>query len=337
MKRISRRRFITISAAAAGLPVLPILPAAAGADRAHAAGLRVWRGTALGADALLQIHHPDPEAASRLIRRSLGEVERLERIFSLYRPDSALVRLNRDGQLMAPPTDLVTLLSSSIQFGQLTGGAFDVTIQPLWRLHAEHFSSTDPDPEGPGRAAIERALALVDYRSVEVDPARIRLARAGMAVTLNGIAQGYVTDRVVDLLREEGITSSLVDMGEIRAIGRRPDGNAWMAGLEDPTAPGRISEQIELPDQAIATSGGYGLQFDQAGRFNHLLDPCSGASAHDYLAVSVIASNATTADALSTAFMFMPMDQAARLVHALRIGARFVRSDGFRINQGSWG
>ena len=93
--RATRRRFIAITAAAGGLPLLPF--AAARAAPSANPCLRVWSGAALGADATLQIHHPDPAAADRLIAASLAEVERLEQVMSLYRPDSALSRLNRDG------------------------------------------------------------------------------------------------------------------------------------------------------------------------------------------------------------------------------------------------
>src|SRR5689334_3937776 len=97
-----RRRFLTIAAAAGGLPLLRV--------GAHTTPLlRVWRGAALGADAVLQVHHPDPAQADRLIADALDEVRRLERILSLYDPDSALVRLNREGELEAPPFDLVRI------------------------------------------------------------------------------------------------------------------------------------------------------------------------------------------------------------------------------------
>ncbi len=324
----SRRRFMAVSAAAAGLPLMPLGAKAAGLPGPD---LRVWRGVALGADAVLQIHHPDPETASRVIAMSLAEVRRLERIFSLYDPASALVRLNRDGALEAPAADLVRLLSSCIRFGELTDGTFDVTIQPLWRAYAGHFGRAGADPGGPDHAAVRQALALVDFRAIKIDAGRIRLARAGMAITCNGIAQGYITDRVVRILRREGMTSSLVDMGEICAIGRRPDGAPWTAGLEDPRAPGRIYERLELVNRAVATSGGYGLRFDPAGRFNHLLDPTSGESARRYLAVSVVAADAMTADALSTAFSFMPLERAAVVARALGATAHFFMPDGSRI------
>lgn len=329
----TRRRFIGISAAAAGFAVLPLAGRAAEAA-ASGARLRIWRGVALGADAMLQIHHPEPAIADRLIARSLAEIERLERVFSLYRPDSALVRLNRDGALDAPPLDLVRLLGEAQRYAALTGGAFDPTVQPLWRLYARHFERPDADPSGPPGRLVEAALALVGAEAVSVDPRQIRFARAGMAVTLNGIAQGYITDRVADLLLSEGIGHALVDMGETRALGGRPEGGPWLVGLEDPFAPGRVAQKLALRDRAIATSGGYGLRFDAAGRFNHILDPSTG-SPSAIPAVSVVASSATMADALSTAFCLMRPEATRVVAEHLGIAVHLVLGDGTRTSYGS--
>jgi len=326
--RVSRRRFIRISAAAAGMTLLPLdrlraAPAVEDAGR----GLRVWSGVALGADAMLQLHHPDPAEADRLIDACLAEVSRLEAIFSLYRDDSALCRLNRDGRLDGPPIELVELLGQAQGFSRQTAGAFDVTVQPLWDLYAAHFSAPDPDPAGPSRTAIAATLQRVGHQALNVDPARISFARPGMAVTLNGIAQGYVTDRVVDLLRGAGIDRSLVDMGETRAIGPRPSGEPWIVGLEDPKTPGRVAERLQIENQAVATSGGYGTQFDTEGRFNHLFDPATGETSWRYLSVSVIAPDATTGDALSTAFSLMPLDALTSVVAARGVRAHLVMPD----------
>src|SRR5689334_13706460 len=121
---LSRRRFITITAAAAGLPLLPLHFSAASPASSEEV-LRTWRGVALGADAALQLHHPDPAAADRLIERCRAEVARLERVFSLYRADSALSRLNEAGILTDPPLDLVRLLGEAERFSRATEGAFD--------------------------------------------------------------------------------------------------------------------------------------------------------------------------------------------------------------------
>jgi thiamine biosynthesis lipoprotein len=330
--RMSRRRFIGIAAAAAGMALLPISFRRVLADETPP-GLRIWRGIALGADAVLQIHHPDAAAADRLIARSIAEVRRLERVFSLYQDDSALSTLNRQGFLTDPPTDLVRLLGESEGFSRLTDGAFDATVQPLWQLYAGHFGQPDPDPAGPSSAARAAALALVGHEGIEFDEGRVAFRRVGMGLTLNGIAQGYITDRVAELLLSSGIAKALVDMGETRALGERPTGEAWRIGLEDPAEPERIAETIEIRNLAVATSGGYGTRFDAAGRFNHIFDPSSGLTSSRYLGVSVIAPLATTADALSTAFSLMPLDRTEAIVRRLGIRAHFALPDGSRLVQ----
>jgi len=331
---LPRRRFVGISAAAAGMALLP-LAASGSSDNAVAPSphLGIWRGIALGADAMLQIHHPDPGVADRLIARSVAEVRRLERVFSLYRGDSALSALNRQGTLDDPPTDLLRLLGESRQASRLTDGAFDPTVQPLWNLYAGHFAQAGADPRGPSDAARAAAVALVDYRKVEIGEGSIRLAAGGMALTLNGIAQGYITDRVAELLLSSGVERALVDMGENRVLGDRPDGTPWRVGIRNPRLPDGIAETIELRSAAISTSGGYGTEFDPAGRFNHIFDPKTGLTSRRYLSVSVIAPQATTADALSTAFSLLPLDRTAAIVRQLGIKAHFILPDGSRLVQ----
>ena len=313
--RLSRRRFIGVTAAAAGLALVPFGRAA----RAEA-HLVTWRGQAMGAVATLQVHHHDRAAAVRLVERSLAEVRRLEAVFSLYREDTALVALNRQGILVAPPADLVAVLAECRRCWELTGGAFDPTVQALWILYRDHFSRSDADPQGPTEHELRNALERVGFGRVTFDANRIALPRRGMGLTLNGIAQGYVTDRVVGILRAGGIASSLVDMGEPRAVGSRPSGGPWRVGIADPDDPDRIGETLNVVDQAVATSGAYGFRFDRAGRFNHLLDPRTGMSARLYRSVTTVMADAMTADALSTAFSLMPVAAIARTLRQLGEG-----------------
>jgi thiamine biosynthesis lipoprotein len=309
-QNLSRRRFLSISAGVTSLGLMPLQASAASPL------LRRWSGAALGGPASIAIHHPDPGTADRLIERCFAEIGRLENIFSLYRPGSALCRLNRDGHLNGPPSDLVVLLSESVRFSRMTGGAFDVTVQPLWRLYADHFSKADPAADGPSRDALECARALVGYGGLLIDGDRIAFAQSGMAITLNGIAQGYITDRVAAILRSGGCDSVLADLGEIRALGAHPAGRPWQVGLADPWAPDRIARTLDIKDQAVATSAATGFQFDPSGRFHHLLDPVTGSSARRYAGVSVVARDATTADALSTALTMMPVIEADRVLSA---------------------
>lgn len=309
---VRRRRFLTIAAAFAGLPLLATPGRASAMQQAV-----VWRGQALGAPAMLVLNHQDRREAERLVVRVAAEVDRLEGIFSLYREGSALVELNRVGAVVAPPPELVDLLRICRQWHETTAGAFDPSVQPLFLLYARHFSQAFPRTEGPASPDIRQALAMTGFESVRFDENRVAFARRGMGLTLNGVAQGYITDRIVTLLRQAGVTSSLVDMGEIRAIGARDDGSPWRAGLsvsEDDRNPDSV---IDLIDKAVATSSPAGFSFDQAGRFGHILDPRSGLTAHRYARVSVVAQDATTADILSTALSLMPVEEARALMARL--------------------
>ena len=301
----TRRRFVAIAAAAASLPFAAIR---AGAETTH---LHRWSGIALGAAAEIVLYDSDAARTRRLIARCVAEIDRLEDVFSLYRPESAITRLNRDGHVTAPPLELVTLLSEARSISGRTEGAFDITVQPLWRLYAAHFARPDADPRGPGEAEHAEAQALVDYRAVEIEPAEVRFARPGMAITLNGIAQGYITDRVAALLQDAGMGDVLLDIGEVRALGRHPDGRPWHVGLRHAAEPETVARTVTLADRAVATSAGIASPFDASGRHHHLFDPATGRPAQAAGQVSVIAPSATMADALSTALAVSPPARAA--------------------------
>lgn len=311
---LSRRRFIAISAAALGLTASPMVGSLVGsvARAAEGENFHRWKGAALGADASILLYHPDAGRAQALLAECVREIARLEAVFSLYRADSALSRLNREGGLDAPPLDLVQLLSESRHFSHLSAGAFDVSVQPLWALHARYRVAG----EAPDGDEIAAARALVDYRNIEISGSRIAFARAGMALTLNGIAQGYITDRVAELLRARGMGQVLVNLGELRGLGQHPAGRPWTVALEDPPGHSGAARQIDLIDGAVATSAAHGHWFERAGGRHHLLDPKTGTSAMRHASVSVTARTATAADALSTALSVLPLDRAAHCLAA---------------------
>ena len=307
-RTITRRRMIAIAATAAASAFLT------GGRTARAGEAVRWHGSALGAQVSIEIYHPDRAEAERLVEQCVLDVRRLEQQFSLYRADSAISTLNRTGILVSPDADMVALLKASLHFAALTDGAFDPTVQPLWQLYADHFSSERPDPEGPSPQKLAETLTKVGHGGLLVSADRVALTRRGAAITLNGIAQGYATDRVVERLRKAGLSTTLVDMGEIRAIGARPEGTPWRVGLADPDRPGTLTETIDLVDRAVATSAGAGFRFDSKGRFTHLFDPTTGLSPSLYSTVSVIAPTATEADALSTALSLMPASRIRNVV-----------------------
>jgi len=321
-----RRRVLRLVAAAGGLALAPGLKASAAGRGIEP---RVWRGTALGAESSITLYHPDAGRTRWLIGRCVAELRRLEAIFSLYRAETALSILNRQGYLNAPPVDLVRLLAQARGVSEITDGAFDITVQPLWTLYADHFREADADPAGPRPEAIAATLERIGYGAVTVSAGRIVFEKPDMAVTLNGIAQGYITDRVADLLRAEGVENVLVDLGEARALGRHEDGRPWKVGLADPLRPAHIARVVELADMALATSAGYGTRFDPQGRHHHLFNPATGRSAGRYLSVSVMARTATVADALSTGLVNVPLERVDAIMARLRpLNAIFTLGNG---------
>ena len=322
-RNFTRRRMIAIAATAAGSAFLT------GSRTARAGEAVRWQGSALGAQVSIEIYHPDRAKAERLVEQCVLDVRRLEQQFSLYLADSAISTLNRTGILVSPDADMVELLKASLHFAALTDGAFDPTVQPLWQLYADHFASEQPNPEGPSPLKLAEALGKVGHSGLLVSEDRVALTRRGAAITLNGIAQGYATDRAVERLRRAGLSTTLVNMGEIRAIGTRPEGAPWRVGLADPDRPGVLTETIDLVDRAVASSAGAGFRFDQKGRFTHLFDPATGRSPSLYRTVSVVAPMATEADALSTAFSLMPLPRIRQIVAARpNVQARIVEAGG---------
>lgn len=319
---LSRRRMITVLAGASAAPMVPKLVGA------EVPGRWVWRGTALGASAMLILEHPDRRAAEVAISACLEEIERLEAEFSLHRPGSALSRLNEGGWLAWPSLDMLALLETASAMSAASGGAFDITVQPLWRLYARHFAGNSRATVGPPDGAIARALERVDYHQLSLAPDRITMS-AGMSVTMNGIAQGYITDRVAALLRTRGWESVMIDLGEIHALGTRADGRPWTVGIDQPAVLRDALPVLNIQDRAVATSSAAGTTFDETGRYHHLFDPRTGRSAHSCAQVTVVADRATLADGLSTAlFIAEPEERGAILRLFPRAECLIVERDG---------
>ncbi len=272
----SRRRFLTITAAAFALPSL-----------GQARDIYTWQGIALGARATIRLDHPDAKAITAGIA---DEISRLEDIFSLYRGESALSRLNRAGALQAPPFELLECLSLAGAVHRASGGRFDPTVQPLWAAYAEAASQG----KRPDADTLAQVRANTGWSGVSLNEGAITL-RPGMALTLNGIAQGYIADRVAQMLSDQGLDDILIDTGEFRALGGHPHGGDWPVTL---TSGG----QVPLRARALATSAPLGTTFDEGETLGHILDPQSGLPAPAlWREISVSAGSAALADALSTA------------------------------------
>lgn len=268
----TRRRVIRIVAAAAGLPLLiaAVRAAAPPPQMFH------WKGRVLDDEAELTLWHADAALCRRTFLKIRAEIARYERTFSLYEPESQISRLNATGELRHPAPELRALIEESQRFGNITAGAFDITVQPLWRLYQAHFWSDLHVEEDIVARAQEVARELVDFRRIETSAGRIAFEREGMGITLNSVAQGFITDAITEMLHNEGFENAVVDLGEFRTLGRHPDGRPWRIGIRNPPVTHGADRVVELHDMALAVSGGYGTTFEPTGRFHHIFDPQSG-------------------------------------------------------------
>jgi thiamine biosynthesis lipoprotein len=281
---VTRRRVVTVLAATAA--------GAFAGGPSRAARDFAWSGVAMGADAQILLSGIEQDTARSTIAMVMAEIDRLERALSLFRTDSEICCLNRTGELTMPSGDLRRALALALDVAAATGGLFDPTVQALWEAHVDWFTAR-PDGGVPPAQVIAAARTMVDWRRIELSADRVRLGD-GQRITLNGLGQGYVTDRVADLLRARGLQHVLVDLGEQRALGPRAAGAPWLVARAG-------GAPIALTSGALATSEGAGCILGAAGAAHHLFDPRSGRSGQHWRRITVHHRSAAVADAISTA------------------------------------
>ena len=262
---------------------------------------------AFGTTVRVQAIAADEKIAETACAAAMVAIHRVERLMSVYDSHSEVGRLNRHGRLARPDPWTLAVLRQASAFAASSDGAFDVTVQPLWRLFQRHAERGGV----PSEEDVAAVRSLVGWRGLSVDEAELRLARPGMAITLNGIAQGFAADRACETMRAAGAVAGLVDAGELASLGRALSGDPWSVALQ---VPHHGREEFIALDACVATSADSPSHFSADRRHHHIFDPRSGWSPTALSAVSVLAATATQADAWSTAIM-VGGDRLAR--HAL--------------------
>lgn len=296
---ISRRRFLKI-VGATSLATLQF-PSLASASALE------WRGPVIGTEGQITLLPANKINGEAVLQLCKTEILRLEKIFSLYIPNSSISQLNKSGFLKSPPSELVALLEKSQYLSELSKGVFDASIQPLWR----YLYSLGESP--PSMDRLKELLDLVNYQNIQISSDEIIFKKSSMEITLNGIAQGFITDKISELLRAHGFNNILVELGETFASGVNQNNNSWRIGIKSPGEE-KLSKIIELTNAALATSGGYGTLFSQDGLRHHLINARTGQSANRYRSISVVAPTATLADGLSTVLYLMDPSDTQRIL-----------------------
>ena len=275
----------------------------------------------------LQAAHADARLLTTALDAAVATLQRIDAQMSLFRDDSALSRLNRDGRLDTPPPELRELLAIARDIARHSDGAFDPTVQPLWLA----FAHAQAQGRLPTAGEVATARTLVDWRGLRLEPGDVRLARPGMGLTLNGIAQGYAADRVRGVLLAYGVRHALVDAGEYAMAGHGPAGARWTLGIADPRDEHRLVARLFADGRCVATSGDDQTVFSADRRHHHIVDPHTGWSPPDMAGVTVAAPTGALADALTKVFFI------AGPAHALEAARRWNVDALWIAKSGRWG
>jgi FAD:protein FMN transferase len=272
--------------------------------------------TSMGTIATVSVADEYRDELGQLTDKVKKEFRRLESLFTTYQPDSEISRLSTQPGALAVSDDTVRILELSKRYGELSGGAFDVTVAPLVRLWGFGVRPPNNPPE-PGE--IQQALQSVDFRRIELGRGTAALP-SGMSVDLGGIGKGYAVDRGFDLIRAAGVKAAMLDFGgNIRVLGQATRGENWTIGVRDPFNREQLIGKLSLPDgAAVATSGNYERFVEMGGRrYAHIIDPRTGVPVEGMAATTVVAPDATMSDALSTATFVLGIESGAKVIHSL--------------------
>lgn len=295
-----------------------------------------WRERLLqgfGTTLWLRAGHADGGRVEEALDRAAAALRQIESQMSLFDDGSALSRLNRGGRLAKPDAGLRQVLGVARRVAAASGGAFDVTMQPLWTA----WESATREGRLPSARELAQARARVNWQAVETDADRIGLPK-GFALSLNGIAQGHAADEVRAQMQSLGIRHAMFDTGETSVLGQGPDALPWRFGIEDAAGPGAAPDAaalasphaprpaIVVPDGfAVATSSDRHTSFSPDRRHHHIVDPRSGWSPPHWSSVTVMARRAVLADALTKVFFMLPPERLQ--AEAARWQVRVVAQD----------
>ena len=309
-----RRKFLAASLGTVAATIGPV----------HARGQLFTGATlAFGTTVTVSLIHDDAAKAEAAIADAVDQATQVDRLMSIYNPASQVFQLNRDGVLNNPHPHLLEVLRQARALSELTRGAFDISVQPLWKT----FRAAADEATLPSREQRLQAKSRVGWQRITFDAQTVSLGKPGAAITLNGLAQGFAADLAMGAVRARGIDNALLDTGEFSAHGHNGAREAWTLGVLDPRDAESLAATLRIDGRCMATSGDYASTFTSDFVHHHIFDPVTGDSPQELASVTVLAPNAMLADGLSTAFMVM----GARKSHAL--AARLTGVDLMTINK----
>ena len=265
----------------------------------------------MGTDVQIKVS-VDEKADNAKIRsavdKAFKEIERIENIFSVYKSNSEISKINRlrKKERLVISKEAFELIKISIDYSNKTEGAFDITVKPLVDL----WKKAEGDKKIPSDDEIKAALAHTGYKNVMLDESShtISFAREEMALDLGGVAKGYASGKAIKVLDESGIKNAIVGTaGDLYCSGEKADNEFWTVAIRHPRDKDKVFMDIKLSGKAIDTSGDYEKYFILNNkRYSHIIDPRTGYPVgDDVISSTVIADDPAVSDMLSTALMIL--------------------------------
>lgn len=268
----------------------------------------------------IEAYGPDAERLPGIVSEAFDEVDRIDRLMSHYKADSALSRLNRAAArhpVIVEP-ELFELIAEAMRYSRESDGAFDITVGPLMKA----WGFFHGDGRIPSAEALAAARRRVGHAQVQLRPESYSIAFdvEGLELDLGGIAKGYAVDRVARLLRQRGVPAALISAGgsSIYGIGAPPGQDAWEVAIQDPVDPRKVARTVRIRDRAVSVSGSAGKSFESEGViYSHIMDPRTGRPAQGTLSVTVLTTRATAGDALDNALFVLGWPGGRKLLSRL--------------------
>lgn len=246
----------------------------------------------------------------KAVAKAEKEVNKLDSILSTGKSTSEISKLNKNKKQVVS-ADTMSLIKESIKISKETNSAFNPTIYPLMEL----WGFTTKNYYVPKDNEIKPLLNHMDIDNIKIDESKneVSFKDSNMKIDLGAIAKGYTSSKIIDIFKENNIKSGMVTLGgNVQVLGKKPDGSLWKVGIQNPIGEDEYLGVLQTSDKAVITSGGYERNFTKNGKiYHHILDPSNGYPANNGLtSVTIISSDGTLADALSTSLFVMGKDKA---------------------------
>ncbi len=263
--------------------------------------------------------HENPELAWESIVAGMEECSRIEALISSWTDDSETSEVNRNAGIQAVKVskELFDLVFRCLKVSDLSNGYFDISFASIEKVWKFDGSMTElPDEE-----SLKASVAKINYKNIELDAVNqsIFLREKGMRIGFGAIGKGYAADRAKKIMKAKGALSGVVNAGgDLKAWGKRPDGENWSIGITDPIDKTKIKSYLNISDRAVVTSGNYERFAEIDGkRYCHIIDPKTGWPVEGLQSVTVICSDGELADALATTVFVLGESDGLRLINHL--------------------